>query len=70
LEIKKMADSNGYGGGHAEYTIDRTYKLVGTYKGQSEDIEEDIADMDTALVLQGEYEIAYGKDWTIVIEEE
>jgi len=65
-----MADANGYGGGHATYEITHTYKLVGTFKGNSEDIETDIADMDTALVLLGEYEIAYGSDWTIVIEEE
>ena len=64
------ANGNGYGGGHAEYTIDKTYKLVGTYKGQTEDIETDIDDMETALTLLGEYEMAYGKEWTIVIEEE
>lgn len=65
-----MAESNGYGGGHAHYEITRTYKLVGTFKGQTEDIETEIEDMETALTLLGEYEMAYGDDWTIVIEEE
>jgi hypothetical protein len=65
-----MADKNGYGGGHAQYTIDKTYKIVGTYNGQTENVETDIEDMDTALYLLGEYEMAYGKDWKLTIEEE
>jgi hypothetical protein len=67
-----MADKNGFGGGHAHYKIAKTYKLVGVYNGngQAEDIETDIETMDDANYLLPEYEMAYGKDWTITIEEE
>ena len=66
-----MADANGFGGGHATYKIAKTYKLVGTLEGREpEDIETDIEDMDTAETLQGEYIMAFGEGWTIVIEEE
>jgi len=65
-----MADENGFGGGHATYKIAKTYKIVGTYNGQTEDVETDIEDMDTANTLLGEYEMAFGKEWTLTIEEE
>jgi len=63
-------DEDGRYTPHQPYTIEHTFKLVGTCKGQTEDIETDIKDMKTAQSLLGEYEMAFGKDWTIVIEEE
>lgn len=47
-----------------------TYKIIGTYNGQTEDVETDIEDMDTAVVLLGEYEMAFGTDWTLTIDTE
>ena len=47
-----------------------TYKIVGTYNGQTEDVETDIETMDHANYLLGEYGMAYGNDWTLKIEEE
>ena len=65
-----MADKNGFGGGHATYKIAKTYKIVGRYNGMTEDVDTDIEDMETALVYLGEYEMAFGSEWTLTIEEE
>ena len=65
-----MADENGFGGGHATYKIAKTYKIVGTYNGMTEDVDTDIEDMQTALGYLEEYEMAFGSEWTLTIEEE
>ena len=63
-------DENGNYTPHAPYTIDKTYKIVGTYKGQTEDVETDIETMEDADYLLGEYRLAFGNNWTLAIEEE
>ncbi len=49
---------------------EKTFKIIGKYNGMTEDVDTDIEDMETALVYLGEYEMAYGSNWTLTIEEE
>ena len=63
-------DNDGNYTPHAPYTIEKTYKLMGKYNGQTEEIESDIKDMDDANYLLAEYQMAYGNNWEIWIEEE
>jgi hypothetical protein len=45
------------------------YKIYGTYKGNRELIDE-TDDLNNALYLKGEYQMAYGPEWTITIKKE
>ena len=45
------------------------YKIYGTYKGNRELIDE-ADDLNSALYLKGEYQLAYGSEWTITIKKE
>jgi len=65
-----MADSNGFGGGHAVYTIARTYKIMGTFQGNTEEVDCDIDSEAYAETLVTEYKMAFGEGWTFEIKEE
>ena len=43
-----------------------TYYLIGTYRGESELIDETSTRQD-AEYLRGEYQLAYGAEWTVRI---
>ena len=47
---------------------DNTYRIIGTYKGQEEEIDSDIDSREYADYLISEYSLAFGKDWTLRIE--
>lgn len=62
----------GHGQEHCP-TLDRdrrsnsmTYEIWGTYNGQTETLEQDLA-IDEVQTLAREYQIAFGNDWTIQV---
>ena len=55
---------------HVKYEVEKTFKIVGTYKGQVEDIETDIESIGEAECLLVEYTMAFGSDWNLSIEKE
>lgn len=45
------------------------FKIIGTYQGKSEVLEDEVATLGTAEYLRGEYQMAFGQEWAVAIEE-
>lgn len=46
------------------------FKIMGRYKNQTEEIETEIESMQDAEYMLTEYQIAFGSDWTLWIEDD
>jgi len=45
------------------------YKIVGQYSGQESEVLDETEEFDEATELQMEYQMAFGADWEIWIED-
>lgn len=46
-----------------------TYEIWGTYNGTIETLEQDLESPAEAQTLASEYQMAFGRDWTIQVME-